>query len=189
MSSTWPTLDQIKARHGITDTAHDDILTALLALAIEQVERYTNRAVIYGPHTETFRGSRCERRGELFLKAQPVESITSISGSDNWELTSYGSICFYTGCSERTPLGDITVTYMGGLPEIPAAMIEVVYAITGAGYKASDAGVSIMGTGAIKKETVYGVAAVEYAVSASDESPIHAKYYATLLDSYRMNIA
>lgn len=71
------------------DTAHDDHLTRLIRAAIDDVERYTRRALV----TQTWRLSlrqwpydkdrRYPHPGRLFLPRPPLQSVTSIIYRDD----------------------------------------------------------------------------------------------------------
>lgn len=72
---SWLTLADVKSAKGITDTARDTLLTALLPIAQEQVLKACPRFIPRQTFTEVQDGNGC---AALVLKRRPVCGVVSI---------------------------------------------------------------------------------------------------------------
>lgn len=74
--STLCTADDVKTYGGITTTAEDGLIAALIPQASGQIEQYCNRTFLQGTYTETRNG---RDTATLYLRQQPIVSVQSLT--------------------------------------------------------------------------------------------------------------
>lgn len=183
----WPTIEEIKSWLGITGTEDDDWLTHKRNVTISLIDRYCNRLFVQATYIETHNLWNCKSPAvyEIFLKAQPVESVVTVTGAPTWKLTDYGTICLAVSCGTTESNNDAVIEYIGGFDPMPPEIIDVFYNMMNASYASK----GYVQTGQIKKETIMGVVSTEYAVGTDNtaaNNPTLPEYYASILDSYVM---
>jgi hypothetical protein len=166
-------LELFKALLGITDDTQDAALTQTLEISQELIEDYLGRSLSYGKYedwVEVVRG-----QDTVVLKNYPVDAILDVMDAATGLPVVYeagyvvkpsGEVRLRSGHQ-----GDLVVSYMGGYLNLPAwaqyAIIQTASAVwnaQGTGGAGAGGGAAL---GAVKKETVYGVASIEYETGGS----------------------
>jgi len=134
------TLNDVKVYGGITTTADDAAITALITQASGQIEQYCNRTFAQAAYTETRNGRDTET---LYMRQQPIVSVQSltidgITIQASPDTRSYGYVFddaqLYLRGTARGPYGqpgrfvrgfqNITVAYTAGFQTIPADVVQ-----------------------------------------------------------------
>lgn len=188
---SWPNLADLKGMLGITDTTHDALLQARLDLGIRLIERYTLRTFEKGTYTETFSPGWCNGKSghKIVLKAAPIESVVQVTGMAGCRIDKpAGVICIPRSCG-GIDTREATIEYIGGFDPVPVDILEVLRNMLLTMWERKDQAPS--SAGKVKKETIIGVASVEYfgdesasSASSADSDPALPGYYAGILDSY-----
>lgn len=121
------TLDELKAQLNITSTTHDDELNAYVQAAIDYVNSVcgpTDNVTVVETHYG-YGGT-----GVLVLKQSPVVSVSAVTSAQTSNPTDYDASTFVldssTGLLRLTDGGvwslPVTVTYLAGRTEVPAAL-------------------------------------------------------------------
>ena len=115
-------LAEARAQLRFTGTDRDDDLRQFIAAAGTAVEDHTGRTLVRRTITET----HPRVRGRILLNRTPAVAVTSlatIDGASTWDvdgLVLLPDIGRVTAASGAVLSGDLTITYLAGMPSIPA---------------------------------------------------------------------
>lgn len=176
----WPTLDELKAWMGITSTTDDAWLEHKMAVAISNIENYTQRWFVKATYTEKIRAG-CGGESRMYLHAVPVESINNVSGVSSFHYDNNGVFCFT--CVTNA---DVSVEYIGGYDPIPVDILDVFYNMMGSLHANKN---KIASSGRVKSESIPGVLSTHYFDDAAagalvSSDPGLPGYYSSILDGY-----
>jgi hypothetical protein len=171
-------LELFKALLGITDDSQDAQLTQTLEIAQELVEDYLGRSLSYGKYEDWVEVARGQ--DTVVLKNYPIDLVLDIRDAATGLPVVYESGYIVKPSGEirfrSSGQGDLVVTYMGGYLELPAwaqyAIVQTASAVwnsQGTGGAGAAGGSAV---GGVKKETVYGVASIEYDTSGSSSGSV-----------------
>jgi hypothetical protein len=186
-----------KTRLTITGTAQDALVQAALDAALDTVERYLNRKLMYAAEVASYYYTEGET---LFLDRYPVEQVVSISQTSGGAAISkyklhksFGTILF----PGRVGSDQIDVSYAGGYRVLPADLEMALWSIfDGFWPTISGASGSSVAAGAIESITIPDVGTVRYNVSggassgaaaSGSGSPIYGAFY-DILRLYRREL-
>jgi hypothetical protein len=166
----------LKSLLGITDGTQDAELTLTLEMAQSLVEDYLGRSLNYAEYEDWVEVTHGQ--DTIVLKNHPVEVVLEIKDAATDLSIVYESGYIVKPSGEvrfrSSGQGDLVVSYMGGYLELPAwamyAIVQTASAIwnaQGTGGAGAGGGASL---GAVKKETVYGVASIEYETGGSSSA-------------------
>lgn len=165
----------LKSLLGITGNDQDAALTQTLEISQQLVEDYLGRSLTYAEYEDWVEVAYGQET--IVLKNYPVEVVLEIK-----DAATDLSIVYESGYVVRpsgevrfrsSGQGDLVVSYMGGYLELPAWAQYAIVQTASAVWNAQGTGGSGGGgaaVGAIKKETVYGVASIEYETGGSSGS-------------------
>lgn len=133
-------LDLLKKTLPTTDDSNDNLLLTLLAVARDYITQHTDIPI---PATECVDVLDGEWR-QAWLKAYPVQSVTSIKTNDV-DTSQYYRVREAVGSIERhcgAPAGETVVTYTAGLPagDVPVAIDMACALLAAALYKSGEHG-------------------------------------------------
>lgn len=171
------------------DVTHTDAEIAMaLARYSGLIEGYTQRALMLDTHEDVVVRTPYD---PLALRYYPVYAVTSVvAGADTYDPARFtvdkmAGLLYHDGLlTDRT----VTVHYDAGYEELPTDIRAVLLTLT-TGYLEGVSG-GLNDLHSVKKETVMGVATVEYSGGLSDAAGGSAAYaelgpYVTVLDRYR----
>lgn len=129
-----PALGDLKEHLNITSATHDVELQHMLDAAVQVVEGYVGR-LNERSVTETHRNG--SGGGPLVLRESPVVSVLSVASADgttyaaaDYDLDGPAGMLHVAGGYGRWPRG-VTVTYLAGRSELPAAIRLAVLIVAG----------------------------------------------------------
>jgi hypothetical protein len=127
------TLDAVKLQLGITDTASDAQLTAMIDRASAYIESYLGRPIFPQTVTETFRESSWKQRDFLALQYPPIITMLSVTedtivmvADTDFEIEIATGLLNRTVSWYRRRWGYIvTAQYVGGWATVPPVVEQV----------------------------------------------------------------
>jgi uncharacterized phiE125 gp8 family phage protein len=136
----------VKAWLGITTSADDTVLAALVTAVSMWVQNTIGRQIASQTYTEVRHG---RNKGALMLNNYPVTSITSIAmnGSAIAARSTFGAAGYYLaddtiyldgGLTFDRGIGNISITYVAGYATIPADIAQATKQLVALRYREKD---------------------------------------------------
>ena len=168
-----------------TDTSRDGDLSVAMAVALDVIERYLDRGILFQNMVETAVEMHGRRVSLYRYPIVVVDAVTKTGASDQGAGAPIGTNQYLTDdpaglliFKTSTIVDKVTVVYKGGYVIIPAALEWAMWTTFGtiwgemfpgatAGGGGSTGGIVVAGSGDLKSVTIFGVGKLDYDVGST----------------------